>query len=107
MEWLKQEGWHGVRRTKGDGDCFYRCEYCVSLGTFTWNSPILLAFAFAWVERILRAQDRDLAVAAGMSTLHTTWLGLAEVGFDVEIVRIPHFHLLVGMGSHLKPTVIA
>lgn len=48
---------------------------------------MFLAFAFAWVERILRAMDRELAVAAAISTLHTTWLSLAEVGFDVEIVR--------------------
>ncbi|KAG8805527.1 hypothetical protein FRC17_005468, partial [Serendipita sp. 399] len=39
-------------------------------------------FAFAWVERILRAKDQELAVAAAISTLHTTWLSLGEVGFD-------------------------
>jgi ubiquitin thioesterase protein OTUB1 len=91
MEWLKKEGWHGVRRTKGDGDCFYRCGYYISLSAvFAWHSCLLSAFAFAWVERILRAQDRELAVVAGMSTLHTTWLGLAEVGFDTDIVGFSH-----------------
>ena len=90
MEWLKKEGWHGVRRTKGDGDCFYRCGSCTLLNAgLARDSYILSAFAFAWVERILRAKDQELAVAAGMSTLHTTWLGLAEVGFDTDIVCFP------------------
>ncbi|KAG8839316.1 hypothetical protein FRC20_006064 [Serendipita sp. 405] len=67
MEWLKKQGWLGVRRTKGDGDCFYR------------------SFAFAWVERILRAKDQELAVGAGISTLHTTFQGLGAVGFETTL----------------------
>jgi ubiquitin thioesterase protein OTUB1 len=99
MKWLKEQGWHGVRRTKGDGDCFYRCK-CYSL---RWSrtgcsrhSPLCIlyhhsdidnsAFAFAWVERILRAKNRELAVAAAISVLHTTFLGLSDVGFDVSLV---------------------
>jgi len=34
----------------------------------------------------MRAVDRELAVAAAISTMHTTWLSLGEVGFDTEIV---------------------
>jgi ubiquitin thioesterase protein OTUB1 len=86
MEWLKSKGWHGVRRTKGDGDCFYRCElFCAIIHAYSYVI-LIIAFAFAWVERILRAQDRELATAAAISTLHTTWIGLAEVGFETTIV---------------------
>ncbi|CCA75337.1 hypothetical protein PIIN_09322 [Serendipita indica DSM 11827] len=69
MEWLKKQGWLGVRRTKGDGDCFYR------------------SFAFAWVERILRAKDQEFAVASAISTLNSTWLGLKDVGFETVILE--------------------
>jgi ubiquitin thioesterase protein OTUB1 len=34
----------------------------------------------------MRAHDQELATAAAISTLHTTWLGLAEVGFETTIV---------------------
>jgi ubiquitin thioesterase protein OTUB1 len=27
IDWLRKHGgWQGIRRTRGDGDCFYRCE---------------------------------------------------------------------------------
>lgn len=27
LEWLEENGWNQVWRARGDGDCFYRCEY--------------------------------------------------------------------------------
>jgi ubiquitin thioesterase protein OTUB1 len=25
IDYLQAQGFHGIRRTRGDGDCFYRC----------------------------------------------------------------------------------
>ena len=25
FDFLKEQGWEGIRRSRGDGDCFYRC----------------------------------------------------------------------------------
>lgn len=66
----------------------------VSIGVrpFTLSAPLSpiayrsAAFAFAWVERILRAKDRELSTAAAISTLHTTWLGVQEAGFEAIVV---------------------
>ncbi|KAF9516663.1 hypothetical protein BS47DRAFT_1390504 [Hydnum rufescens UP504] len=51
IDWLSSHGWTGLRRARGDGDCFYR------------------SMAFAYVERILNAPDLPLAVATSLSTI--------------------------------------
>lgn len=28
IDWLTARGYDSVRRTRGDGDCFYRCKSC-------------------------------------------------------------------------------
>jgi hypothetical protein len=41
FDFLKNQGWEGIRRSRGDGDCFYRCASaklllhypCVVIGT--------------------------------------------------------------------------
>jgi ubiquitin thioesterase protein OTUB1 len=29
IDWLKGKGFKGIRRARGDGDCFYRCQFLV------------------------------------------------------------------------------
>ena len=56
------------------------------------EAPLLkvsTAFAFAWVERVLRAKDQEFAVASAISTLNSTWLGLKDVGFETLVVSEP------------------
>ncbi|KAF8306151.1 cysteine proteinase [Clavulina sp. PMI_390] len=60
----KSQGWTGLRRTRGDGDCFYR------------------SVAFSYVERILEARDQELAAASSLSTLEGWLMNLESVGFE-------------------------
>ncbi|KIO30472.1 hypothetical protein M407DRAFT_242212 [Tulasnella calospora MUT 4182] len=64
IEWLMSQGWRGLRRTRGDGDCFYR------------------SLAYAYVERLLFADDQDLAVASTKSILEAKLKVLEQVGFE-------------------------
>jgi len=64
IDWLRSRGYIGIRRAKGDGDCFYR-----SLG-------------FAYVERILHASDKEIAVASALSTLESSISLLEYAGFE-------------------------
>ena len=69
--------------TIGDGDCFYRCGVPAlsSLGAST-DTLLLTALAFAYVERILEARDRELAFASAMSILDPSQSILEAVGFQ-------------------------
>lgn len=68
IKWLKEEaGFIGLRRAKGDGDCFYR------------------AFAFAFIYKIMMMKDRPMhhfTVKHVESTLQL----LKHAGFDEEVV---------------------
>ncbi|KAK7676967.1 hypothetical protein QCA50_020085 [Cerrena zonata] len=64
IDWLVNNGYKGIRRTRGDGDCFYR------------------SLAFAYVERIMNSEDVDLNVMRAISTLEATPQMLLEVGFQ-------------------------
>ncbi|TKY85965.1 hypothetical protein EX895_004790 [Sporisorium graminicola] len=68
INWLKDEaGFIGIRRAKGDGDCFYR------------------AFAFAFIYKIMMMKDRPMhhfTVKHVESTLQL----LKQAGFDEEVV---------------------
>ncbi|CAL1697925.1 unnamed protein product [Somion occarium] len=64
IDWLVDKGYKGVRRTRGDGDCFYR------------------SLAFAYVERIMHSDDPELNVMRAISTLETTPAMLSSVGFQ-------------------------
>ncbi|KAH9856300.1 cysteine proteinase [Lenzites betulinus] len=64
IDWLVRQGWAGIRRTRGDGDCFYR------------------SLAFAYIERIMDAEEPALAVISAISVLETTPLLLEQVGFQ-------------------------
>jgi len=64
IDWLSSHGWTGLRRARGDGDCFYR------------------SMAFAYVERILNAPDLPLAVATSLSTIEGRLADLRTAGFE-------------------------
>jgi len=64
IDWLKSKGFIGIRRTRGDGDCFYR------------------SLAFAYIEMILRSSDKDMAVASTISILESTTPLLEDAGFQ-------------------------
>ncbi|KAI0632822.1 cysteine proteinase [Trametes polyzona] len=64
IDWLTDQGWIGIRRTRGDGDCFYR------------------SLAFAYIERILHATEQALAVTSAISVLEATQPVLEQVGFQ-------------------------
>lgn len=64
IDWLTARGYDSVRRTRGDGDCFYR------------------SLAFAYVERILQSPDPDFAVASSLSALAATRDSLDKAGID-------------------------
>ncbi|PCH43001.1 cysteine proteinase [Wolfiporia cocos MD-104 SS10] len=64
IDWLTKYGYAGIRRTRGDGDCFYR------------------SLAFAYIESILLASDKALAVTSAISVLESTQSLLEQAGFD-------------------------
>ncbi|KAI8972593.1 cysteine proteinase [Trametes punicea] len=64
IDGLMSQGWIGIRRARGDGDCFYR------------------SLAFAYIERILNATEPALAVTSALSVLESTQPVLEQVGFQ-------------------------
>ncbi|KAI0744790.1 cysteine proteinase [Earliella scabrosa] len=64
IDWLINQGWIGIRRTRGDGDCFYR------------------SLAFAYIENILNASDTMLAATGALSVLEASQTQLEKVGFQ-------------------------
>ncbi|KAH9948479.1 cysteine proteinase [Amylocystis lapponica] len=64
IDWLVKSGFIGIRRTRGDGDCFYR------------------SLAFAYIERLLFASDKLFAVTSAISALEASQPLLEEAGFQ-------------------------
>ncbi|KAF8180849.1 peptidase C65 Otubain-domain-containing protein [Pholiota molesta] len=66
IDWLMDKGFKFVRRTRGDGDCFYR-----SIG-------------FAYIDNLLSLphSERDTAVAIALSLLDTTPSILDNAGIE-------------------------
>ncbi|KAH9837790.1 cysteine proteinase [Rhodofomes roseus] len=64
IDWLTAHGSAGIRRTRGDGDCFYR------------------SLAFAYIERLLLAKDPPLAVTSAISVLEASQPLLEAAGFQ-------------------------
>ncbi|KDR74096.1 hypothetical protein GALMADRAFT_71513 [Galerina marginata CBS 339.88] len=64
IDWLTNNGFDRVRRTRGDGDCFYR-----SLG-------------FAYIESTINNPERDFAVASSLSVLSSTKETLDKAGIE-------------------------
>lgn len=69
INWLVQQGYLGVRRTRGDGDCFYR------------------AFAFAYIERLLKAPEPFQAtlVEDTLAMLERSVQLLQNVGYEALV----------------------
>lgn len=76
LNWLVSHGWTGLRRSRGDGDCFYR------------------SVAYAYVERILNAPDLPLAVATSLSRLEMRLSDLRAAGFEPLVVRILRYPII-------------
>ncbi|KAI0270606.1 cysteine proteinase [Gloeopeniophorella convolvens] len=66
---LAAQGFEGVRRIRGDGNCFYR------------------AICFAYIERLFNARDKFLAVATTLSTLEAALPQLEAAGFHSMVIE--------------------
>lgn len=64
IDYLEAQGFKGIRRTRGDGDCFYR------------------SLAFAYIEHIMLAEDPSLDATMAISTLDAALPLLEIAGFD-------------------------
>ncbi|KAF5314454.1 hypothetical protein D9619_011932 [Psilocybe cf. subviscida] len=85
IDWLIQHSFDHIQRTKGDGDCFYR-----SLG-------------FAYVEGILNAADKNLAVGRSLSLLESTKSTLDAAGIE-QFVYEDFYDALVSLVENImKP----
>jgi len=70
FDFLNSQGYEGIRRSRGDGDCFYR------------------SLVFAYIERIfgLEKGERNGAVKASIATLEAFLPKLREVGFEDMVI---------------------
>ncbi|KAI0299058.1 cysteine proteinase [Multifurca ochricompacta] len=68
IDYLVAQGYEGIRRSRGDGDCFYR------------------SLIYAYIERIFSTQDRHLAVATSISTLEALLPTLREASFEDPVI---------------------
>ncbi|KAI0088117.1 cysteine proteinase [Irpex rosettiformis] len=64
IDYLVSQGYTHVRRTRGDGDCFYR------------------SLAFAWIQRLLQSPSPDISVATALSLLDSSLDVLKAAGFQ-------------------------
>ncbi|OCB85850.1 cysteine proteinase [Sanghuangporus baumii] len=78
IDYLKSLGFTGIRRTRGDGDCFYR------------------SLAFAWIERLIHSPKQTLDVAKAHSLLDSTLLILKAAGFQ-EMVFEDFYDVLISL----------
>lgn len=69
IEYLQSQDFHGIRRTRGDGDCFYR------------------SLAFAYIERIVNSPDPSFAATQALSTLEGALPMLEDAGFQKIVVE--------------------
>ncbi|KIY71694.1 cysteine proteinase [Cylindrobasidium torrendii FP15055 ss-10] len=67
IDWLTEKGYQYIRRTRGDGDCFYR------------------SLAFAYVEQIMSSIQPDDSAQKALTVLRDTKPMLEQAGFQ-EIV---------------------
>ncbi|EJD04980.1 cysteine proteinase [Fomitiporia mediterranea MF3/22] len=97
IDYLLSQGFGGIRRTRGDGDCFYR------------------SLAFAWVERLMNSPKQTLDVAKSLSMLDEKLLLLKAAGFQ-ELVYEDFYDVLISLirqivvpepdGSTLTPGIL-
>ncbi|KAI0045182.1 cysteine proteinase [Auriscalpium vulgare] len=97
IDFLQRQGYQGIRRTRGDGDCFYR------------------SLAFAYIERILASPDRSFAVVQAISTLEAALPMLDAAGYQ-KMVYEDFYQVLLSLirridepdmhGQRLTPEVL-
>ncbi|KAF8494372.1 peptidase C65 Otubain-domain-containing protein [Russula emetica] len=68
IDFLKAQGYEGIRRSRGDGDCFYR------------------SLIFAYIERIFFQKNRKVAVEFSIATLEGFLPKLRDVGFTDMVI---------------------
>lgn len=69
---LSRKGFTSIIRARGDGDCFYR------------------SLAFAYIDRLIRAEDRELAVVTALSSLELGKDVLKSAQFDEIVYDLPY-----------------
>jgi len=69
IDFLIDQGYAGIRRSRGDGNCFYR------------------SLIFAYIERIFDQADRAAAVKASLETLEGSLPKLREAGFQDMVIE--------------------
>ncbi|KZV72275.1 cysteine proteinase [Peniophora sp. CONT] len=84
IDTLAQQGFAGIRRTRGDGDCFYR------------------SLAFAYIERVLRGPDPTLDATVAISVLDSALPLLEGVGFD-KFAYEDFYEELLGLLKRIGP----
>ncbi|KAH6911978.1 peptidase C65 Otubain-domain-containing protein [Coprinopsis sp. MPI-PUGE-AT-0042] len=74
IDWLVAQGYTGIRRARGDGDCFYR------------------SLAFAYIERLLQTppEELEVSVASSLSILQGTRQTILLAGTDEFILEDPY-----------------
>ena len=74
IDWLVGQGYTGIRRARGDGDCFYR------------------SLAFAYIDRLLQSppDQIDVNVASSLSILQATRQTILLSGTDEFILEDPY-----------------
>jgi len=85
IDWLVNRGYNKIRRTRGDGDCFYR------------------SVAFGFAEGVQRAPERSLAVKKCLSILTATKSMLEKAGFESLVYEDPYgilTELVENVGIH-------
>lgn len=87
IDYLQSIGYKGIRRTRGDGDCFYRCASIVLCCMIVASDSKTIrntntAIAFAYIERAMKSDDKTLAVASMLSTLDSMIPILEAAGFQ-------------------------
>jgi len=78
IDGLEAQGFKQIRRTRGDGDCFYR------------------SLAFAWIELLLTSSDQYTAVSSALSLLESTLPVLKRAGFQ-ELVYEDFYDILASL----------
>ena len=120
IEYLQSQDFHGIRRTRGDGDCFYRCALIFLFMLFSDCGHELTGFsavalAFAYIERIVNSPDPSFAATQALSTLEGALPMLEDAGFQ-KIVVEDFYEVMEGLikrvvtpdsrGHHLTPNLL-
>ncbi|THH09672.1 hypothetical protein EW145_g1856 [Phellinidium pouzarii] len=83
IDYLRSLGFTNIRRTKGDGDCFYR------------------SLAFAWIERMLISpRNQTVEVAKALSMLDSALLILKAAGFQ-ELAFEDFYDVITSLIRHI------